>query len=147
MNNSMLVETRPRSVTPGQVVLVLGDVVAFAVFAVGGTVRHSVSLGPFPIFSVIEIAAPFAVSWFILAWLWGAFRADALYHPAQMLSRVFIAWLSGGCIGLVARTIILDRPLDPDFAPAALGIVGALLLGWRLVASIVATRMPRKGIE
>jgi hypothetical protein len=80
------------------------------------------------------------VPWFILAWVLDAFQLDTIRQPRRMVFTTAFAWLSGGSIGLVARTMILQRPLLPTFAAVALGINGVLLLGWRFVFSLVAAR-------
>jgi hypothetical protein len=131
-------------ISRAQVILLAGDALIFVFFAVAGRATHEMGLGASPLVTVLAIAAPFAVSWFILAWVLEAFRPDTFRQPRRMLFTTAFAWLSGGSIGLVARTMILQRPLLPTFAAVVLGINGVLLLGWRFVYSLVAARAQSK---
>jgi len=63
-----------------------------------------------------------------------------------MVFATAFAWLCGGSIGLVARTMILQRPLLPAFAAAVLGINGILLLSWRFIYSLVVARAKSKAL-
>lgn len=112
----------------------------FVFFAVVGRATHEMGLGVSPLLTVLAVAAPFAVPWLILAWVLNAFQLDIIRQPRRMLFTTAFAWLCGGSIGLVARTLILQRPLLPAFATAALGINGVLLLGWRFIYSLIAAR-------
>jgi hypothetical protein len=123
------------------VILLVGDALIFVFFAVEGRATHELGLGASPLLTVLRVAAPFAVPWFILAWVLDAFQPSTIRQPRRMLFATAFAWLCGGSIGLVARTMILQRPLLPAFAAAALGINGALLLGWRGAFSLVAARV------
>ena len=127
-------------ISRGQVVLAVGDALIFLFFALEGRATHEMGLGPSPVLTVLTVAAPFAVPWFILAWVLEAFRPETIRQPRRMLFNTAFAWLSGGSIGLVARTMILQRPLLPAFAAAVMGINGVLLLGWRFIFSLVAAR-------
>ena len=64
-----------------------------------------------------------------------------------MIFTTAFAWLCGGSIGLVARTMIFQRPLLPAFAAAVLGINGSLLLGWRFIYSLIAARSKSKALS
>jgi hypothetical protein len=129
-----------RRISRAQVILLAGDALIFVFFAVEGRATHELGLGASPLLTVLTVAAPFAVPWFILAWVLDAFQPSTIRQPRRMLFATAFAWLCGGSIGLVARTMILQRPLLPAFAAAALGINGVLLLGWRGVFSLVAAR-------
>lgn len=115
-------------ISRAQVILLVGDALIFVFFAVEGRATHDMPLGSSPILTVLSVAAPFAVPWFILASLLGDYRAETVADPAQALFWTAIAWLSAGSIGLVARAIILQRPMLPLFAVTALGINGAMLM-------------------
>jgi hypothetical protein len=131
-------------ISRAQVILLVGDALIFVFFAVEGRATHEMGLGTSPVLTVLTVAAPFAVPWFILAWVLEAFRPDTFRQPRRMLFTTAFAWLSGGSIGLVARTMVLQRPLLPTFAAAVLGINGVLLLSWRFVYSLVAARAQSK---
>ena len=139
--------TRPSlRISRAQVILLVGDALIFVFFAVGGRATHEMGLGASPILTVLTVAAPFAVPWFILAWVLEAFQSDTILHPRRMLFTTAFAWSCGGSIGLVARTMILQRPLLPAFAAAVLGINGILLLSWRFIYSLIAARAKSKAL-
>ncbi len=127
-----------------QIILALGDAVIFIFFAVQGRATHEIPLGPNPVLTVLIVAAPFAVPWFILAGLMSVYRAETMVHAGRTLFWTFIAWLSAGSIGLVARSLILQRPMLPMFAAAVLGINAALLLGWHLAVCIGVNRVSKR---
>ena len=131
-------------ISRAQAILLVGDALIFVFFAAAGRAMHELGLGTSPVLTVLTVAAPFAVPWFILAWVLEAFRPDTIRQPRRMLFTTAFAWLSGGSIGLVARTMIVQRPLLPTFAAAVLGVNGVLLLGWRFIFSLVAARVPSK---
>jgi hypothetical protein len=134
----------PRSLTnwlkSAPITLAFGDALVFIFFAVEGRATHDMPLGPSPVITVLAVAAPFAVPWFILAGLLGLFRAETIAHLGRTLFWTTIAWPSAGSVGLVTRAMLLQRPLLPAFAEAALGINGAMLLGWHLIISLAAAQ-------
>ncbi len=132
--------TRSAGMSLARIVLIAGDALVFLFFAVQGRATHQMSLGDSPIVTALAVAAPFAMSWFIVAALIGAFRPDVISQPGRMLARTIVAWLMAGSIGLVVRAAILQREVALPFAMATLGVVAALLLGWRLAFSLVARR-------
>ena len=133
-------------ISRAQMILLVGDALIFVFFAVEGRATHEMGLGASPLLTVLTVAAPFAVPWFILAWVFQAFQPDIILQPRRVLFTTAFAWLCGGSIGLVARTMILQRPLLPAFAAAVLGINGILLLSWRFIYSLVAARAKSKAL-
>lgn len=123
-----------------QIILAIGDAAIFVFFAVQGRATHEISLGSNPALTVLTVAAP----WFIVACAFGAFRPDVIRRAGDMLLRTVAAWSCAGCIGLVVRSLILQRPMLPMFALAVLGINGALLLGWRLIVSLIERYVPKR---
>lgn len=123
--------------------MIAGDALVFLFFAVQGRATHQMSLGDSPIVTALAVAAPFAMSWFVVAALIGAFRPEVMPRPGQMLARTIVAWLIAGPIGLVVRAAVLRREIALPFAVATLGIVAALLLGWRLAFSLTLRRWIR----
>jgi hypothetical protein len=126
------------------IILAIGDALIFVFFAAQGRATHEMGLGTSPILTVLAVAAPFAVPWFALAALLGLYRDDIITRPVRMTFWTAVVWVSAGSIGLVIRTLLLDRPLVPQFAAAVLGINAALLLAWRLIASFVLPRLSRR---
>ncbi len=130
----MLSEASTRRSAAIVILLAWGDVLVFAFFAIEGRAIHN--LPPDALASV----APFAIPWFVVAPLFGVFRSYTARRPAQMLLRTALAWSIAGTIGLVVRAALLQRSIAVTFAIVALGVNGVLLVGWRLVFSLVAAR-------
>jgi hypothetical protein len=122
------------------VLLAAGDTLIFVFFAVQGRATHDLPLGTSPVITILQVAAPFAVPWFLVAALLGAFRTGIVARPKRMLLTTAVAWIIAGSIGLAARWLILGRAPIVAFAAAALGINGALLLAWRGAFSFIAAR-------
>ncbi len=126
--------------SPARLILIAGDILVFVVFAVQGRATHGIPLGDSPVITTLTIAAPFAVPWFAVAALIGVFRSSTLAHPRRMLSTTGLAWLLAGCIGLLARAAFLQRAIILPFAVTALAIIGAPLITWHSLLSVVYSR-------
>lgn len=137
----------PNNLKRTQIMLILGDALVFVFFAVQGRATHEMSLGSNPALTDLAVVAPFAAPWFVLAALLGVFRVETIARIEQTLFWTIIAWLSAGSIGLVARSMILQRPMLPMFAAAVLGIHAALLLAWHVGVSVVANVVSKRGIK
>lgn len=105
---------------------VAADVVAIGAFVVlggrthGGTAAH-----------LLGVAVPYLVGWFAAAF---AFRLD---RRPLAVTKALLVWPFGVALGLTLRTVFtgaLTRPL----VLVSLGVLGLLLVGWRLVAAAVA---------
>ena len=130
---------RIRSSLPA-IVLAIGDVTVFVFFAVQGRATHDIPLGAEPVAAVVGIAAPFAAPWFVVAALLGVYRHATIIRPKRAALLTAAAWLTGGPLGLVARSVLLQRSLVLPFALASLGIIGGMLLAWHTAFSLVAAR-------
>ena len=126
--------------SPARLILIAGDILIFVFFAVQGRATHGIPLGDSPVITTLTIAAPFAVPWFAVAALIGVFRSSTLAHPRRMLSTTGLAWLLAGCIGLLARAAFLQRAIVLPFIITVLGIIGALLITWHGLLSIIHSR-------
>lgn len=118
--------------------LAVGDLVAFLVFGVLGLASHDLATTPASLFRTV---APFAVAWFALGPLLGAFRASTTSRPTQAWWRVLVIWLVCGAVGLLLRSWWLDRPFILTFAVVTVGVNMALLVGWRTGFALVARRV------
>ncbi len=138
-------------VTPGSglrsgrgriIALVVGDMIAFVVFAILGRGQHNEATGFGAIGQTLWTAAPFALGWFLVApWL-GAFKRAGAERPLQMLRRTEIAWLASWPVALLLRwAFTADHHLPPrDFALVAL-LANAVILGvWRTIFAALTSR-------
>ncbi len=130
----------PQAWWPGAV-LVLGDAAVFAYFTLEGLATHSVTPGLPSLSTVLAVAAPVAVPWFVMAWLVGVYRADVRGRLGPALARTALAWLTGGPIGLLARAMLLHEAIIVVvFALVTLGLNLALLLLWHGIAAVALAR-------
>lgn len=111
--------------------LIIGDAIAFMAFAAIGRANHGEAAGLDAILQVAETAAPFAIGWFAVAPLAGAFRSGVVGRPRTMLGRTALAWLLAWPIGLVLRAVIRQTSIPLLFAVITLATVMLILLGWR----------------
>lgn len=114
-------------------ILALGDALVFLIFAILGLASHR---QPLTIDRIIRAALPFALSWFALAPLLGAFRPPILDVPKQALWRVPLYWLLCGVVGLLLRYWLWHRPPVLSFALVALSTTMVLLTAWRVAFAI-----------
>lgn len=109
-------------------VLALGGLVVLLIFALSGLRSHGEAITAA---ALIRTALPFALAWYGLAPLLGAFRPEVSRRPGQAWRRVLPVWLLCGGLALAGRSWWLGRPLLSGFAPVSLGTIGALLVIWR----------------
>ena len=108
-----------------------GDLLAFLLFSAIGRASHSEAAGFEALAQIAETAAPFALGWFVVAPLLGAFGADTTDSPRRMLGRTALAWLVAWPIGLLLRALIRQTGIPLSFAIITLLTNMLILLGWR----------------
>jgi len=108
------------------------DVVAVLVFVVAG--RRSHDEGGNVVTGAIGVAAPFLLA---LAAGWLATRAWR--RPTAVTVGVGV-WIGTVAVGMVLRRVVFDRGTATSFVVVATLVTGALLVGWRAVAALVARR-------
>jgi hypothetical protein len=122
--------------------LVIGDLIAFVVFATLGRDTHHEATGFDAIGQTLWTALPFALGWFLVApWL-GAFRRAGTERPLDMLRRTEIAWLASWPAALLLRWAFTpDHHIPPlAFAIVALLANAVILGGWRTAFAALTNR-------
>ncbi|HEX3269630.1 MAG TPA: DUF3054 domain-containing protein [Ktedonobacterales bacterium] len=122
--------------------LVVGDLIAFVVFATLGRDTHHEATGLGAIGETLWTALPFMLGWFLVApWL-GAFRRAGTERPLDMLQRTEIAWLASWPVALLLRWALTpDHHLPPlAFAIVALLANAVILGGWRTAFAALTNR-------
>jgi hypothetical protein len=122
--------------------LVVGDALAFVVFATLGRETHNEATGLGALGQTLWTALPFALGWFLVApWL-GAFRRAGAERPLLMLRRTEIAWLAAWPVALLLRwAFTADHHTPPlAFAIVALLANAAILGGWRAAFAALTSR-------
>ena len=122
---------------PSTLAVTLGDAVAIVAFVTAGVVQH----GGDPA-RVVGSAAPFLVSWAVVAFLGGLYTSDAVASPRRAVSWAVPAWVLATLLGHAIRA----SPIAPggttiEFVLVTLAIGGPLVVGWRLVASLFVDRL------
>jgi hypothetical protein len=121
-----------------------GDILAFLIFAAIGRASHSEAAGIDALAQIAETAAPFAIGWFVVAPLAGAFDGDIATRPRRMLGRTALAWLLAWPLGLLLRALIRQSGIPLSFAIITLLTNMLILLGWRgAVAWLTSRRKAR----
>ena len=120
--------------------LATGDLVAFNIVTAIGLLSHGELTGIGALGDVAKIAAPFAIGWFLIAPIAGAFRADVAGQPRRVLPRAALAWLIALPIGLLLWSLIRQKPVQPAFAVVTFITNLIVLLGWRGVFAWFAAR-------
>jgi hypothetical protein len=126
--------------TPATVVLAVGDAAAIVAFAVAGAFSH----GEAPVENpgiVVAISVPFLIGWAVVAAVAGLYERDAVADPRTAAVRTVPAVLLGVGIGLALRATPWFRGgVAPTFVLVAVVVTGSLLLGWRVLAAVLAGR-------
>lgn len=136
--------TGRRPITTGDALrlagLVAGDAVAFLVFAGLGRGQHHEATGLGALGEVALTALPFALGWFVVAPLVGAYRRTVTTQPRAMLGRTALAWLAAWPVALLLRWAFTGRVPPVSFALVALIANTIILSLWRGIYALVARR-------
>lgn len=125
--------------------LAAGDAVAFLVFAGVGRASHQEAGGLSALLQVAGTALPFALGWFIVAPLAGAFRRARTDTPGKMLRRTEFAWLAAWPASLLLRLALApDHALPMPFPFIVLAFVAPLLGLWRISFALVEHWLRRR---
>ena len=116
--------------------LVAGDLIAFHLVTAIGLLSHGELTGA-ALGEVVQIAAPFAAGWFVVAPFLGAYKAEIVAQPRRSLARVALAWLIALPIGLVLWSVVRQKTVQPAFAIVTFITNLIVLLGWRGAFALV----------
>ena len=112
--------------------LVIGDALAFLIFAAIGRGSHGEATGLAAIPQIALTAAPFAAAWFIVAPFAGAYRRELTAQPRKMAIRTILAWVLSWPVAMALRGIFVDHAFPPiSFALITLIFNTFILLIWR----------------
>jgi Protein of unknown function (DUF3054) len=125
---------RPKELpyTQAVIMLVIGDLLCFLIFAALGRNTHSEASGFAAIPQIVITALPFVAGWFLVSPFVGAFRLKILTQPGAMVMRTALAWLLAWPVTMLLRGIFVDHGIPPlSFAIVVLLFNMLLLLIWR----------------
>src|ERR1051326_2617939 len=118
--------------TPRIATLIIGDPLAFLIFAAIGRSSHGETAGLASIPQIALTAAPFAAAWFIVAPFVGAYRRELTAQPRKMAIRTILAWVLSWPLAMVLRGLFVDHAVPPvSFALITLIFNTFILLVWR----------------
>jgi hypothetical protein len=111
--------------------LVIGDAICFVVFAWLGRGQHHETSGLGAAGQVALTALPFALGWFVVASLLGAYRMARTDTVPRMLRTALLAWLAAWPATLLLRWAFTGRVPPVSFAVVILLANAVLLALWR----------------
>ena len=130
------------------IMLVIGDMICFLIFAALGRNSHGETSGFAAIPQIIVTALPFAAGWFLVSPFVGAFRHKILAHPRAMVIRTLLAWLLSWPVAMLLRRIFVNDGISPlSFAIFAIVVLlfnMLLLLLWRWPFALYNSRRKRR---
>jgi len=114
------------------IMLVIGDLICFLIFAALGRNTHGEASGFAAIPQIILTALPFVAGWFLVSPFVGAFRHKIMSQPRAMAIRTALAWLLAWSVAMLLLGIFVDHGVPPfSFAIVVLLFNMLLLLLWR----------------
>jgi len=120
------------------IILVVGDIIVFLIFAAIGQRSHREAGN---IFGVAIIALPFAAAWFLVSPFVGAFRRGLEYTTGKMSLRTLLAWFAAWPVAMLLRGVFVDKGVPPwAFALITLVTNTILLQAWRVSFSLFFER-------
>lgn len=128
-------------------ILAAGDLIALLLFVVVGQADHNTLNQSNPILGALPNLVALAIPWLIVAFLLQAYPRNQT-SLAQFMGRSALAWLIAAPLGLWLRSILQNRSTIPiPFMIVTLLVGGLMILGWRLVFSLVVMRKATPAVE
>jgi len=123
----------PETSNTGRIaILVVGDAIAFLVFAAIGRSSHGEAAGLTAIPQIALTAAPFAAGWFIVAPFVVPCRRELTAQPRKMAIRTILSWVLSCPVAIALRGIFVDHAVPPvRCAILTLSVNTFILLIWR----------------
>ena len=119
-------------------ILILGDILAIAIFTVTGFATH----GEFDFSYIARMGTtffPVLVSWFLIApWL-GLFNEQVIFNP-KLLWRIPLAVVFVAPLAVILRAALIHSAALPLFALILGGSIALGMLMWRGIYLLVAWR-------
>lgn len=120
-------------ILPAGYVLLVGDLVAFLLFAYYGKLAHHM---PVSLLGILDTLAPFLVGWIVAVLVFRSYACKAYSSFGWLLLSTLLTWTLAAPIGLVVRVWWTGLPMTWTFTWVAYVITLAFLLGWRILFAI-----------
>ncbi|MFC6862557.1 DUF3054 domain-containing protein [Halomicroarcula sp. GCM10025817] len=118
-------------------VLALGDVLALLIFVVAGEYSHGID----PLANPGRVGgtlAPFLIGWGLVAVAGGLYAAPSRSSLGRTLATTFGGWVLAVVVAQLLRaTAVFHGDAALTFALVSTFVGGVLLVGWRLIATLV----------
>ncbi len=121
-------------------VLLVGDLVALALFAILGRNTHNEAVGFLAARAVAGTAAPFLIGWLVASPLLGALRVAATSTPLSIVRATLTSWVAAFTLAMLLRGLALGRTSPLSFYIVAFLFPLLLLLAWRLTFTLINAR-------
>jgi hypothetical protein len=118
---------------PAGFLLLVGDLVAFLLFAYYGKLAHHM---PVSLLGILDTLAPFLVGWIAAILVFQSYAYKAYASFGWLLLSTLFTWTLAAPIGLAVRVWWTGMPLTWTFSWVAYVITLAFLLGWRILFAI-----------
>lgn len=120
--------------------LALGDVLAILLFVVAGEYSHGID----PLGNVGRVGgtlAPFLIGWGIVAVVGGFYAQRSRLSLGRTVGLTFVGWVVAVVIAQALRaTAVFHGDAAITFALVSVFVGGALVVGWRVVATLFSSR-------
>lgn len=121
--------------------LAVGDALAIGTFVLVGTINHGTQPLREP-GAVAEALAPFLLAWFLAALVAGLYTPRAVATPRGAVRSALPAWVGAVLLGHALRaTPLFEGGTTLAFLLVTLLVGGALVVGWRVLAAALSTRL------
>jgi hypothetical protein len=118
-------------------ILLIGDLLALALFIFIGEVQHGLLEAYNPLWRTLQQTAVLAIPWAVLAWRLGAYSPETVVDwrsAGLFFLRSAVVWLYAVPLGLVMRAWVYGAAtVLLVFVNAALGFGALFVLGWRIL--------------
>ena len=125
--------------------LLAGDLVALALFAILGRNTHDEAIGFGAVRAVVGTAAPFLVGWLVAASVFNVRWPQATSTVALMLRATLTTWVAAYPIAMLVRGVALGRTSPLSFYIVAFVVPLLLLLAWRLSFAVIEAKRAVRG--
>jgi len=130
------------------ILLVIGDGIVFLIFAAVGRRSHGEAASISSFLQVVGTAAPFALGWFIISPIVGAYHRRKTTGVRKMAQWTALSWLAAWPVGLLVRGIVVDRAVPPwTFMLISLISNMLFLEVWRTLFAWLSGLKQRRGLE
>jgi len=121
-------------ILPAGYILLVGDLVAFLLFAYYGKLAHHL---PVTFVGLLETLAPFLLGWIIAIIRFRSYSVRAYETAGRLLLSTLLTWTVAASIGLMLRSWWTGVQITLVFASVAYFITLAFILGWRIPFAII----------